>query len=93
MARQRHEDCGLQVPERDAEPFLRARGSVEEVRTANVRGTNFCDVGVAVIERTSTVVVTTAIDNTVKGASGQAVQNMNIMFGLEETAGLDRAGM
>ena len=77
----------------DAEPFLRARGSVEEVRTANVRGTNFCDVGVAVIERTSTVVVTTAIDNTVKGASGQAVQNMNIMFGLEETAGLDRAGM
>ncbi len=75
------------------EPFVRARARVEDVRTANVRATNFCDVAVTLIERTSTVVATSAIDNTVKGAGGQAVQNMNIMFGLDECASLDRPGM
>ena len=74
------------------EPFVRACAKVEDVRTANVRATNFCDVGVALIERSSQVVIVTAIDNTVKGAGGQAVQCMNIMFGLDETAGLDRPG-
>ena len=78
-----------------AEPFVRARASAGEVRTANVRGTNFCDLAVTLVnaddERAATVIATSAIDNTVKGASGQAVQNMNIMFGLDETAGLDRA--
>ena len=60
------------------------------VRTANVRASNFCDVGVTLVERSSTIVVATAIDNTVKGAGGQAVQNMNIMFGIDERMGLDR---
>jgi N-acetyl-gamma-glutamyl-phosphate reductase len=75
------------------EPFIRAREAVEEVRTADVRATNFCDVGATVVEGSSRLVVLTALDNTVKGAGGQAVQNMNLMFGLGEKLGLDRAGM
>jgi len=75
------------------EPFVRVRDAVEDVRTANVRATNFCDVGFAFLESASTVVIVTAIDNTVKGAGGQAVQNMNIMFGLDEAAGLTAPGM
>lgn len=55
--------------------------------TKGVRGSNFCDIGIAVEDEVA--IVTTAIDNLVKGASGQAVQNMNIMFGLEENLGLD----
>ena len=51
-----------------------------------VKTTNFCDIGVAV--RGRHLVVFTAIDNLVKGAAGQAVQNMNLMFGLDEKAGL-----
>jgi N-acetyl-gamma-glutamyl-phosphate reductase len=51
------------------------------------------DLGVAHVQSTGTVVVVTAIDNTVKGAAGQAVQNMNLMFGVEETAGLLTPGM
>jgi len=55
----------------------------------NVRGTNFCDLGITVNERTGTLIIVTAIDNLVKGASGQAVQNMNIMMGFPETMALD----
>ncbi len=76
----------------EAEPFVRFRADVADVRTANVRATNYCDVAATLVERTSQVVIVTAIDNTVKGAGGQAVQNMNIMFGLDETTGLDRPG-
>ena len=55
-----------------------------------VKTTNFCDLGFAA--RGKQVVVFSAIDNLVKGAAGQAVQNMNLMFGLEETTGLVLAG-
>ena len=55
-----------------------------------VKTTNFCDLGFAV--RGKQVVVFSAIDNLVKGAAGQAVQNMNLMFGLEETTGLKLIG-
>jgi N-acetyl-gamma-glutamyl-phosphate reductase common form len=55
-----------------------------------VKTTNFCDLGFAA--RGKQVVVFSAIDNLVKGAAGQAVQNMNLMFGLEETTGLMLAG-
>lgn len=57
--------------------------------TGQVRGSNFCDIGLAVDKRTGRVIVCSVIDNLVKGASGQAVQNMNIMFGLDEKEGLD----
>jgi N-acetyl-gamma-glutamyl-phosphate reductase len=55
----------------------------------NVRGSNFCQIGLKLNERTNTLIVVTAIDNLVKGASGQAVQNMNIMTGFDEKTALD----
>ena len=55
----------------------------------NVRGTNFCDIGLKLNERTNTLIVVTAIDNLVKGASGQAVQNLNLMMGFDETTAID----
>lgn len=56
--------------------------------TKNVFGTNFAHIGVVVDNRTNRIIVTCAIDNMGKGAAGQAVQNMNLMNGIEETAGL-----
>lgn len=58
---------------------------------AAVRGSNFCDIMVE--SEGLRVVVVSAIDNLVKGASGQAIQNMNIMCGFKENDGLDAAGM
>ncbi len=55
-----------------------------------VVGTNFCDVNVSVNEKT--IIVTSAIDNLIKGASGQAVQNMNKLYGWEEKLGLVNTG-
>lgn len=69
------------------EPFVRVRGAEEQPRTKDVAYTNYCDVAAAA-RKGRKVIVTTAIDNLMKGASSQAVQNMNAMFGLEETAGL-----
>lgn len=71
------------------EPFIRVLdyGYYPDIR--HVSGTNFCDIGLKLNERTNTLVIITAIDNLVKGASGQAVQNMNIMLGFEETTALD----
>lgn len=57
--------------------------------TSHVRGSNFCDIGLTVDSRTGRVIVVSAIDNLVKGASGQAVQNMNIMCGFPENLGLE----
>ncbi|MBU4457814.1 MAG: N-acetyl-gamma-glutamyl-phosphate reductase [Candidatus Omnitrophica bacterium] len=56
--------------------------------TKNIARTNFCDIGCKVFPEKSLAIVMTAIDNLVKGASGQAVQNMNIMYGFEEKLGL-----
>ncbi|MBI4309450.1 MAG: N-acetyl-gamma-glutamyl-phosphate reductase, partial [Candidatus Omnitrophica bacterium] len=61
-------------------------GSQPEIK--NVVHTNFCDLGLAVSPDKKMVVVTSAIDNLVKGAAGQAVQNMNILCGFDETEGL-----
>ena len=58
--------------------------------TRSVRGANFCRIAVHTPQGGDTVVVLSVIDNLVKGASGQAVQNMNIMFGLPETMGLEQ---
>jgi N-acetyl-gamma-glutamyl-phosphate reductase len=59
----------------------------------DVRGSNFCDIGIVWEERTGSLVVVTAIDNLGKGAAGQAVQNMNLIFGLDETSGLRQPGV
>ncbi|RMG70160.1 MAG: N-acetyl-gamma-glutamyl-phosphate reductase, partial [Nitrospirae bacterium] len=69
------------------EPFVRVfEETLPDIR--NVRGTNYCDIAVRINKRTSTLIVVSVIDNLLKGASGQAVQNMNLMLGLEETRGL-----
>ena len=70
------------------EYFIRLRSLDELPNTKWVAGSNFCDIAAVWDKRTKRVNVISAIDNLVKGASGQAVQNMNIMFGLEENAGL-----
>lgn len=56
--------------------------------TLHVKGTNFCDIGWAVDPGSGRLILMSAIDNLVKGAAGQAVQNMNLMFGFDETVGL-----
>lgn len=56
--------------------------------TKQVCGSNFCDITVKYDKRTGNIIVLSVIDNLMKGASGQAVQNMNLMFGLPETTGL-----
>lgn len=70
------------------EPFVRVHAEGRLPNVAHVRGSNFCDLGIVSDPRTGRVIVVSAIDNLVKGAAGQAVQNMNLMLGLEETAGL-----
>jgi N-acetyl-gamma-glutamyl-phosphate reductase len=67
-------------------PFVRVLDKQPEPR--HVRGSNYCDVWVTVDEETSTLVAMGVIDNLIKGASGQAVHNFNLMFGFEETEGL-----
>jgi N-acetyl-gamma-glutamyl-phosphate reductase len=71
------------------EPFVRIYPKGKFPNTKDVRGSNFCDIGVAVSEPDNRAVIVTAIDNLVKGASGEAVQNMNIMLGYPETMGLE----
>jgi len=77
----------------DREPFVRVMDPGKYPNIKNVRGTNFCDIGLKLNERTNTLVVVTAIDNLVKGASGQAVQNMNIMLGFDEKTALDMVAL
>ena len=57
--------------------------------TRHVRGSNLCLIGAVDDRLPGRVILLTAIDNLVKGAAGQAIQNMNVMCGLPETAGLD----
>lgn len=71
------------------EPFIRIYPKGKLPNTKDVKGSNFCDIGLMVSETDGRAVVVTAIDNLVKGASGEAVQNMNIMLGYPETMGLD----
>ncbi len=72
----------------EAEPFVRILPEGSVPNTRQVRGTNFCDIGLKVDPRTGRVIVASAIDNLIKGAAGQAVQNMNLMMGFDETTGL-----
>lgn len=68
------------------EPFVRL---VKKADIKYVKYSNYCDIAIHFDERTNTVILLSAIDNMVKGAAGQAIQNMNLIFGLEETCGLD----
>ena len=71
------------------EPFVCVLEEGTFPNIKNVRGTNFCHIGLKVVSRTNTLIIVSAIDNLVKGASGQAVHNMNIMAGFAETTGLE----
>ncbi len=69
-------------------PFVRIRKQPPAIK--EVRGTNYCDIFPVFDDRTGMVIVITAIDNLVKGAAGQAVQNMNLIFDWDETQGLNQ---
>lgn len=70
------------------EPFVRFLGEGISPAIRSVAHTNFCDIGIQLSAKSNQVIVMTTIDNLVKGASGQAVQNMNIRMGFSEEAGL-----
>lgn len=67
-------------------PFIRIKKDLPKLK--DVTGTNYCDIGFALSEDKKDGVIISAIDNLIKGAAGQAVQNMNIMSGWDETLGL-----
>jgi N-acetyl-gamma-glutamyl-phosphate reductase len=71
------------------EPFVDVLPAGEIPQTRSVKGSNVCRISVFRPQARDTVVVLSVIDNLTKGASGQAIQNMNIMFGFDEKAGLD----
>jgi len=75
------------------EPFVSLLPAGEQPRTSNVLGTNMVQMQVMVDSHTNRLVVTVVIDNLVKGAAGQAIQNANAMFGLDESAGLVQMGV
>jgi N-acetyl-gamma-glutamyl-phosphate reductase len=72
-------------------PFVRLLPAGTLPDTRNVRGANFCDLGLKVDRDGRRVIVISAIDNLTKGAAGQAVQNFNLMMGFPETLGLETA--
>ncbi len=75
------------------EPFVLVMEAGCLPETKHAQGSNLCLIGLALDERAGRLVVASVIDNLVKGAAGQAVQNMNLMFGLPETDGLDAPGL
>ncbi len=75
------------------EPFVDVMPAGSHPETRSVRGINICRLAVHFLEAAQKYVVLSVEDNLVKGAAGQAIQNMNLMFGLDETVGLEAPGM
>jgi len=75
------------------ERFVRIRETSTSVSPTHVRGSNFCDIGVFVDQRTNHVVTVSTLDNLVKGAAGQAIQSMNLMMGFPEETALTAPGV
>ena len=75
------------------EPFIRVLDKDIYPQTKAVLGSNYCDVGIEVDQRTQRVVAMAALDNLGKGAAGAALQNLNLMFGYDETDGLKSPGL
>ena len=73
-------------------PFVRLYGRDAAIGTAQVRGSNYCDLMVDIDERNGLLRIVSHIDNLMKGQAGNALQNMNILCGLPETTGLARPG-
>ena len=80
---------GLYARTYGKEPFVRVLPEGRFPDISHVRGSNYCDIGIFADEKKKKVIVVSAIDNLVKGASGQAVQNMNIMYWLKEDTALN----
>lgn len=74
-----------------SEPFCQVMPMGEMPHTRHVRGSNYCRIGVVADRREGRAIIVSVLDNLVKGASGQAIQNANIMLGLPETTGLMQA--
>lgn len=72
----------------EGRPFVRVRAEGKLPATKEVWGSNYCDIGFSVDKRTGRVTIISVIDNLVKGAAGQAIQNLNLMMGWDETLGL-----
>ncbi|MBN2417741.1 MAG: N-acetyl-gamma-glutamyl-phosphate reductase [Deltaproteobacteria bacterium] len=72
--------------------FIRVFGPETPLASTDVRGSNFCNLSINVDKRTGKLIVVSLIDNLMKGQAGSAVQNMNLMFGLDETTGLLKPG-
>ena len=70
------------------EPFVRVLDAGKLPQLKDVRGTNFCQIGIKADPKKNACVIVSIIDNLTKGAAGQAVQNMNIMHGFDERDGL-----
>lgn len=70
------------------ESFVRVCRSGQFPNLSSVVGSNYCDIGVTIDKRTGRIIIVSAIDNLIKGASGQAIQNMNLLCGLKEGTGL-----
>lgn len=77
----------------NGEPFVRILDPGVQPNIRDIKGANFCEIGIAIDKHSHSIIITSVIDNLVKGASGQAIQNMNIMMGFEETAGLMQPGV
>jgi N-acetyl-gamma-glutamyl-phosphate reductase len=90
----RHEEKIAGIRERYAEfyrdePFVRVLPAGVTAATGRVRQSNYCDISIHLDPSMGFLIVVSAIDNMMKGAAGQAVQNMNIIFGFDEKAGLE----
>ena len=72
----------------DNDRFVRVRSIGEYPATKEVYGSNYCDIGITFDERTGWITIVSVIDNLIKGAAGQAVQNLNVMLGIDEGTGL-----
>jgi N-acetyl-gamma-glutamyl-phosphate reductase len=76
-----------------AEPFVRVGAPGTFPNISSVKGSNYCDIGIGVDSRTKRVIIISTIDNLVKGAAGQAVQNMNLMLGIAEGTALQMVAL
>ncbi|HBG85748.1 MAG TPA: N-acetyl-gamma-glutamyl-phosphate reductase, partial [Erysipelotrichaceae bacterium] len=74
------------------EQFVRVLPLGKQADLKFVTYTNYCDISLHMDERNHTLIVVSTIDNMVKGTAGQAIQNMNLMFGLKENTGLNYVG-
>ena len=85
--------CKVLAARYESEPFVRVLPQGELPTIKSVNGSNFCDIGAVVSPHSGRLIVIAGEDNLVKGASGQAIQNMNLMCGFDEGAGLQNAAI